>query len=123
MNILFAAFDVFPTAKGSTTRIAHTLRSLKRFSDSLTLACLGWGDMPRYQKENQISIRRCLAMHPNFLKRTELFGDFLFDVLDGIGENPDVIHFRDVWSGIPLLEYPNTRSARKIFEVNGFLSI
>lgn len=123
MKSLFAVFDVFPTAKGSTTRIAHTLRALKTFSDSFTLACLGWGDMPRFQEEDHISIRRCLAMHPNFLKRTELFGNFLFDVLDSIGENPDVVHFRDVWSGIPLLEHPNTRSIRKIFEVNGFLSI
>jgi len=123
MNTIFAAFDVFPVAKGSTTRIAHTLHALKNFSASLTLACLGYGDMPKFQEEEHISIRRCLSMHPNFLKRTELFGDFLFDVLDSIGETPDVIHFRDIWSGIPLLEHQNTQSARKIFEVNGFLSI
>ncbi len=123
MNILFAAFDVFPTAKGSTTHIAHTLHALKKVSGSLTLASLGHGDMPRFQEEGHLSIRRCLAMHPNFLRRTELFGDFLFDLLDGIREKLDVIHFRDIWSGIPLLEHPNTQSARKIFEVNGLLSI
>ncbi len=123
MHVLFAAFDVFPTAKGSTTRIGHTLQALQAFSASLTLACLGYGDMPGFQKEEQISIRRCLAMHPNFLQRTELFEDFLFDVLNGIEHNLEVIHFRDIWSGIPLLEHPNTQSVRKIFEVNGFVSI
>lgn len=123
MNILFAAFEVFPTTKGSTTRIAYTLHALRKIFTSLTLACLGYGDMPRFQEEDHISIRRCLAMHPNFLKRTELFGDFLFDVLDRMEHNPEVIHFRDVWSGIPLLEHPSTQTARKIFEVNGFASI
>ena len=43
MKSLFAAFDVFPTAKGSTTRIAHTLRALNPFSDSLTLDLFGVG--------------------------------------------------------------------------------
>ncbi len=123
MNILFSAFDVFPTAKGSTTRIAHTLEAIQEYGPALTLACLGYGDMPRFQQEGDIFIRRCLAMHPNFLKRSELFGDFLFDVMDSMEHYPDVIHFRDVWSGIPLLAHPGARSSGKIFEVNGFLSI
>ncbi|MCP4405285.1 MAG: glycosyltransferase family 4 protein [bacterium] len=123
MNTLFAAFDLFPSSKGSTTRIAHTLQALSHCADSMTLATLGHSDMPRFQQEDRLLIRRCLAMHPNFLSRTDLFGDFLFDVLNGLRYTLDVIHFRDIWSGIPLLEHPNTQSAKKVFEMNGIPSI
>lgn len=123
MKTLFAAFDLFPSSKGSTTRIAHTLQALSHCTDSMTLACLGHSEMPRFQQEDRLLIRRCLALHPNFLARTELFADFLFDALDGLPYTPDVIHFRDIWSGIPLLEHPKTRSAKKVFQMNGIPSI
>jgi len=123
LHTLFAAFDVFPSAKGSTTRIAHTLRALRQCSDALTLACSGWGDMPRIQLEGGITIRRCQAMHPNFLRRAELFGAFVYDLLDAMSRPPDTLHFRDIWSGIPLLAHPRSRVAKIFFEVNGIPSI
>ncbi len=123
MHILFAAFDVFPTAKGATTRIACTLQAIKAHNSSVTIACLGYGDMPRFQQEDHIAIRRCLAMHPNFLKRTELFGDFLYEVVDSLENPPDIVQFRDIWSGVPLLSHPAIGKTKKIFEVNGFASI
>ena len=123
MNTLFAAFDLFPSSKGSTTRIAHTLQALSHCAESMTLACLGHSDMPRFQQEGRLLIRRCLALHPNFLNRTELFGDFLFDVIDRLHYTPDVIHFRDIWSGIPLLEHPKIQASKKVFEMNGIPSI
>ena len=123
MNTVFAAFDLFPSSKGSTARIAHTLQALSHCADSMTLACLGHSDMPRFQQEDRLLIRRCLAMHPNFLRRTELFGDFLFDVINESRYTSDVIHFRDIWSGISLLEHPKTQAAKKVFEMNGIPSI
>lgn len=120
---LFAAFDVFPSAKGASTHIAHTVQAIQKQSGSITLACLGYGDMPRYQEENNIRIRRSLSFHPNFLKRTELYSDFLTMVMDKNQTGIKRLHFRDIWSGIPLLSHPNAASATKIFEVNGFASI
>ena len=122
-HTLFAAFDVFPSAKGSTTRIAHTLRALRQCSDALTLACSGWGEMPGIQVEDGIVIRRCQALHPNFLRRTELFGAFIYDLLDAMPRPPDALHFRDIWSGMPLLAHPRSRAAKIVFEVNGMPSV
>ena len=34
-----------------------------------------------------------------------------------------MIHFRDIWSGVPLLEHPLLRESKKIFEVNGLPTI
>jgi len=121
---LYAAFDVFPGHKGAQAHIARNLESIRDFSGTVTLACLGYGDMPAYQEESGINIRRCLAMHPNFLKRSELFGEFLLDIADRLGpQPPEVVHFRDIWSGIPLLQHPVTSRAGIVFEVNALPSI
>ncbi len=122
MKNLYATFDVFPSAKGAATHIAHTLRAIEKFENTVTLACLGQQDMPRFQNEGNIEIRRCLANHPNFLKRTEYFADFLNELIQNKG-NPSTVHFRDIWSGVPLISHPGMESARKIYEVNGFASI
>ena len=123
MKRLVAAFDVFPTNKGATTHIAQTVQAIRSFSGPVTLACLGYGDMPRYQEEEQITIMRCLFMHPNFLKRTELFGEFLSTAISRSEKRFSWVHFRDIWSGIPLLTHPHLTLAKKIFEVNAFPSI
>ncbi len=122
MNNLFASFDVFPSAKGAATHIAHTLRAIEKFKGRVTFACLGHQDMPRYQNEGNIEIRRCLANHPNFLKRAEYFAGFLNSLIQNEGK-PSTVHFRDIWSGVPLMAYPGIDSTRKIYEVNGFASI
>ncbi|MCP4213131.1 MAG: glycosyltransferase family 4 protein [bacterium] len=122
-NVLFSTFDVFPLPKGSTTHIAQTIQALAEVFETTHLACLGGGDMPGFQKENNIIIRRCLNNHPNFLKRTEYFGQFLDSLLDNQNEAFDYFHFRDIWSGIPILEHEATGDALTIFEVNGLPSI
>jgi glycosyltransferase involved in cell wall biosynthesis len=79
--------------------------------------------MPSYQEEQGITILRCLRMHPNFLKRTELYADFLDTALRRLSSPPPIVHFRDIWSGIPLIAHPSLTKAKKIFEVNGLPSI
>ncbi len=122
MAVLFATFDVFPLPKGSSTHIAHTLGALASLFGPVNLASLGFGDMPRYQEEGDISIFRCLSHHPNFLKRTEYFYDFIRDTVDKIGRI-DYVHFRDIWGGIAVFDNPRLAAAKKIFEVNGLPSI
>lgn len=122
MPVLFATFDVFPLPKGSSTHIAHTLNALTSLFGSVNLASLGFGDMPRYQEEGDVCIYRCLSHHPNFLKRTEFFYDFIHDVVGKIG-GADYVHFRDIWGGMAVFDDPRLAAAKKIFEVNGLPSI
>lgn len=122
MPVLFATFDVFPLPKGSSTHIAHTLRALASLFGPVNLASLGFGDMPRYQEEGDISIYRCLSHHPNFLKRTEYFYDFIHDIVDRLG-GFDYVHFRDIWGGTAVFDDRRLASAKKVFEVNGLPSI
>jgi glycosyltransferase involved in cell wall biosynthesis len=122
MAVLFTTFDVFPLPKGSSTHIAHTLHALTSLFGPVNLATLGFGDMPRYQEEGDISIFRCLSHHPNFLKRTEYFYDFIQDTVDKIGRI-DHVHFRDIWGGMAIFDDPRLVTAKKIFEVNGLPSI
>ncbi len=122
MAVLFATFDVFPLPKGSSTHIAHTLRALTSLFGPVNLASLGFGDMPRFQEEGNVSIYRCLSHHPNFLKRTEYFYDFIRDTVDKIG-GIEYVHFRDIWGGMAVFDDPRLARANKIFEVNGLPSI
>ncbi|HQF08724.1 MAG TPA: glycosyltransferase family 4 protein [Spirochaetota bacterium] len=122
MSALFATFDVFPLPKGSSTHIAHTLKALSALFGQVNLVTLGFGEMPRFQKEGDISIYRCLSHHPNFLKRTEYFYDFIHGTVDRIGDI-DHVHFRDIWGGMALFDDPRLGQAKKIFEVNGLPSI
>lgn len=122
MSALFATFDVFPLPKGSSTHIAHTLKALESLAGSVSLVSLGFGEMPRFQQEGGISIHRCLSHHPNFLKRTEYFYDFIRDTVGGIS-GIDLVHFRDVWGGMALFDDPRLAAAKKIFEVNGLPTI
>jgi glycosyltransferase involved in cell wall biosynthesis len=121
-RIFYAAFDLFPSPKGAATHMGHNLLAARDLFDSSTLFCLGAPDMPSYQEEGSITIHRCLLNHPNFLRRVDLYQAFLDEILDDL-EPPDIVHFRDIWSGLPLLRHPKTRQAKRVFEVNGLPSI
>ena len=123
MKSLFSSFDVFPSAKGAGSHIYHTLQAIKDTASAVTIYCLGHPEMPTIQEEDNILIHRCLAIHPNFLKRVELFNQFLFENLSKEEEQYEIIHFRDIWSGIALSLHPRTKNAKMIYEVNGFASI
>ncbi len=123
MNVLFATFDVFPLPKGASTHIAHVLRALSGRFERVHCAVLGHGDMPRRQEEGNIVIHRCLADHPNFLKRTEYFRDFMTGLLDRLAPGLDCVHFRDIWSGIPWAFHEAAYGIPAVFEVNGLPTV
>ncbi len=120
---LYTAFDVFPAPKGASTHIAHCVKALARYFDEVHLIALGYGEMPAYQKEGNIIIRRALAQYTNFLERTEHFAEFVTQTISTLTDKPDVIQFRDIWSGIPLLQHTRAQNALKIYEVNGLPSV
>lgn len=123
MKTLLTAFDIFPSAKGASAHIAQNLMAIRGFKETAALACLGTIDDPKAQMEDGLTILRCRMMHPNFLKRTEIFGDFVWSLLNRVGAGLASVHFRDIWGGIPILNHASSKRALKIFEVNGFPSI
>lgn len=123
MAVLFSSFDLFPSHKGAGTHIAQNLATLKKIFGSVYLLALGSGAMPRYQEEEGITIRRHVPPVGNYLERTEFFGRFVSDAVERMERVPRICHFRDIWSGIPLLAQDRIRGSLKVFEVNGLPSI
>ncbi len=119
---LYAAFDVFPSAKGSSIHIEHMSETLFKSYGSGTLFTLGDGELPSWQREDDCEIIRFQEEFPNFLLRSLNFGEALERVAATYRDSVELAHFRDPWSGIPLIKAlsPDTRF---VFEVNGLPSI
>lgn len=121
LTTLYAAFDVYPSAKGAATHIHHIARTLFRFGEGGLLHVLGHPDLPRYQAEaNNIVIRRFYQPIPHYLDRAQAYMAHLETVLSGMS-HLRICHFRDIWSGIPILNQKD--DAISVFEVNGLPSI
>ena len=119
---LYAAFDRFPSPKGAATHIGWMATTLFETTGHGLLYVLGGEGLPFYQFEEGIEILRFEESIPNFLERTIAFGASLADVLERYGESLEICHFRDPWSGTPILELPN-RHYKTVYEVNGLPSI
>ena len=119
---LYAAFDLFPSAKGAATHIMHASQSLFDHYNGGTLYVLGNDELPRYQKEDSIEIVRFKQPIDNFLERAQVFGAGLAKLLKTRSERFELCQFRDPWSGIPILEHVDA-SQTTVYEVNGLPSI
>ncbi len=92
------------------------------------LYVLGGEGLPFYQieegsgSEGGIEILRFEESIPNFLERTIAFGASLADILERYGASLELCHFRDPWSGTPILALPD-RGYKTVYEVNGLPSI
>jgi glycosyltransferase involved in cell wall biosynthesis len=115
---LYAAFDRFPSRKGSGVHIAHFARALFDWAGGGVLYALGGDDLPSWQVEDDVEIVRFTGKIDNFLERTIAYGERLAALLDDMPAL-EVAHFRDPWSGLPIVE----RDCAKVFEVNALPSI
>lgn len=117
---LYAAFDPYPSPKGSATHIRHFSATLFEQFGGGILYSLGPADEPSVTTEGSIRYERFNQPIKNYLERAEAFSDKLKRV---VSENNDleIVHFRDIWSGLPLLEAD--RDFVKVFEVNGLPSV
>lgn len=122
---LYAAFDRYPAPKGAAVHIQRMAGTLFEVMGGGLLYVLGDSRLPAYQHEpGNIEILRHTAEVPNFLQRTISYGDMLTHVLNQQASSLRLCHFRDPWSGIPLLNYPHPHAGYKtIYEVNGLPSI
>jgi len=98
--------------------IARFANALFDWAGGGVLYALGGDDLPSHQVEGELEIVRFSQHLDNFLERTIAFGERLAALL---GELPEleIAHFRDPWSGLPIVE----RDCVKIFEVNALPSI
>ncbi|MDL4772638.1 glycosyltransferase family 4 protein [Actinomadura xylanilytica] len=117
----YAAFDRFPSSKGSAVHIAQMADELfDRFGGGL-LGVLG-GGLPRYQWEGGREIARFDARIPNLIDRAEAFSGWLAGHLAPHLDTLEVCHVRDPWSALPVVTAEGRRH-RVVYEVNGLPSI
>jgi glycosyltransferase involved in cell wall biosynthesis len=118
---LYAAFDRFPSSKGAAVHIDRFARALFEAAGGGLLYVVGGEDLPAHQVEGDVEIIRFSEEIENFLERTVAFGERLAELLDQRGGSLRLAHFRDPWSGLPIVARPH--SYRTIFEVNALPSI
>jgi glycosyltransferase involved in cell wall biosynthesis len=118
---LYAAFDRFPSRKGSAVHIDRFARALFEQAGGGLLYVLGGDDLPAYQREGSLEIVRYMREAEHVLERAAGFGERLATLLDRL---PDLAlaHFRDPWSGAPIVDRPRRRYTT-VYEVNGLPSI
>lgn len=122
-SLLYAAFEGYPGHKGAHTHIRHILRGAAELFPSRTLVTLGRGQEGKDPLTGAVHLPVAVA-EANLLRRSEMFGQEVRRIADRLlASPPAVIHFRDIWSGIPLLSHPLTQTAAIIFEVNGLPSL
>jgi len=117
---VYIAFEVFPRPKGASSHMASMLRALEKGHGPVLLLCLGFGDMPAFQEEGNILIRRCKLYHPNMLKRAQIFAEFVAQHLASFCHTLKLAVFRDPWGGLPAVAAPF--DLKTLFEVNALPS-
>jgi glycosyltransferase involved in cell wall biosynthesis len=118
---LYAAFDRFPSRKGAAVHIDRFARTLFDSTGGGLLYVLGGGDLPAWQIEGNVEIVRFCAAIDNFLERTIAFSERLDTLLDEIADSLLIAHFRDPWSGLPVVSRPHSYAT--VYEVNALPTI
>ena len=85
------------------------------------LYVLGSDDLPAQQFDDNVEIVRLSASIDNFLERTIAFGERLELLLDETQDSLRLVHFRDPWSGVPIVSRPHDYAV--VYEVNALPSI
>ncbi|MBI4893380.1 MAG: glycosyltransferase [Acidobacteria bacterium] len=116
MKALYIAFDVFPKPKGSTSHIASMVGTLGETFGEVELLCLGTPEMPAWQREGRIEIRRFNERRRELTGRATAFARFVQERVRALRGDLALAVFRDPWGGVPLLKTGPGCAA--IFEVN-----
>ncbi len=121
---LYAAFDVYPSAKGAATHIYHNAQTLFDWKEGGWLSVVGNEKLLDYQQEGNVEITRFSEQIPNYLVRGQAYSQHLYDLLE-TQPRLEICHFRDHWSGVPVLMHKQhqNRSYQTVYEVNGLPSI
>lgn len=120
-NSLYSAFDLFPSRKGAAIHIDKFARVLFEEMDGGLLYVLGNETLPSHQIEHNVEIVRFNTPIQNYLQRALMFSENLSYLLDENDKNLKICHFRDIWSGLAILNRPY--NYKTTFEANGFPSV
>lgn len=118
---LYAAFDLYPSAKGAATHIQQTSSTLFQAVGGGLLCVLGDSQLPAHQLEKNIETLRFTSSEPNYLRRARAYTSWLQRLVSEQKESLELVQFRDPWSGLALLN--SEHSFKTIFEINGLPSI
>jgi len=114
---VYIAFDPHPSYKGASTHIHQMCDVLASAHTPLLLLTLKSNLPPVWTEQLH---QHCFeSEEENMLKRATAFMQWVKEILD-LQYNLAVGHFRDIWGGMAMLEFPHLRT---VFEVNGLPSI
>lgn len=117
-KILFASFDKVPSPKGAGVHISQFVAELA-LHYNVTLVTP--------DRENSISEYLGARHHKievngeNFLKDTDSFRCGVKKLLES--NHFDIVHFRNIWEGLPVSQLKQIKKYKTIYEVNGLPSI
>ena len=113
-RVLVVGFSVVPGPDRHGTQLLHVVRALaSRFAvDVLTLRVGELAYVERYQKTRML---RVPVSEGDMPARIEAFRRAVRRQLEGA--EYDVVHFRDAWAGIPVIERAGALGYRTVFDV------
>lgn len=121
---VYASFDTFPAPKGAAVHIGEFAPQLFRFIGSGLLLVLGDENTPRWQLEDKnVQIRRYITSEENYLQKAMNFSQFVYKEVFALKNKIKIAHFRDPWSGLPIIDALVGTNAKLVYEVNALPSI
>jgi len=122
-RLLYTAFDVFPSPKGSSTHMTHVLQGLVNDGFKVDVLTPGNGELPEQESLYGARVYRVPAFDAgSFLQRAAAFGEA---VLKYVQDGPlyQVVHYRSLWGGLQIAQARSRFGYKTLFEVNGLPSI
>ena len=116
-KVLYASFDNLKKIKGATIHIKEFAEALSE-TFKVTLLTPGEKIYKKHDNIEHITINCKGSSHPQRVLK------FRKGILKSLkGKHFDLIHFRSITEGIPLLDMFPASTTPSIFEINGLLSI
>lgn len=121
MRIYYSSFDAFPTSKGASTHIDHSLQALSEIADKVDVYCLKGSLAIDSRFEANVEIHPFFFENDtrNYLERAQLFSEKIYSCIK-LSHEKGIGQFRDIWSGLGMI---NQAHLKTIFEVNALTSI
>jgi glycosyltransferase involved in cell wall biosynthesis len=122
-RVLYTAFDIVPSPKGASTHILHNIRGLVNSQFDVRLLTPNDGLLPSDDLiEGAYVTRISQDLSQSFLARAAHFGKAVLAHLT-LNPNYDVVHYRNIWDGLSVVQNKKRFGYKTLFEVNGLPSI
>ncbi len=119
LRVAYVAFEPFPNAKGSGTRMTQLTSALMSSGAEVHLVTLRGATSAR--PPAGVVHHPLPILEDNFLRRALEFRAAVARELVSI--RPDLVHFRGVFEGQAALAHARQRNLPAVFEVNGLFSV